>query len=79
MREAAAFVVVFVGQAEPALVEAGGDHDGAAGVVLALGGLDRPRAAAGQAHDLAEADLDAGCGRIVGELRGDLRAVRTSS
>jgi hypothetical protein len=46
-------------------------------VVLALGGLDRPGTAAGKTHDLAEADLDAGGGRIVGELRGYLRAVRT--
>ena len=75
MGEAAAFVVVFFGQAEPALAEAGGDHDRAAGMALALGGLDRPGTAAGKAHDLAEADLDAGRGRIVGELRRDLRAV----
>ena len=72
MGQAAAFVFVFLGQAEPALGEAGGDHDRAAGVALAFGRLDRPRAVAGKAHDFAEAELDAGGGRIVGELRGDL-------
>ena len=59
MGEAAAFIVVFVGQAEPALGEAGGDDDGAAGVALAFGGLDRPGAVAGEVCDFAEADLDA--------------------
>ena len=58
MGQAAAFIVVFLGQTEPALGEAGGDDDGAAGVALAFGRLDRPRAGAGQAHDFAEADLD---------------------
>ena len=58
------------------MFEAGGDDDRAAGVALPFGRLDRPRAGAGQAHDFAEAELDAGGGRIVGQLRGDLRAVR---
>ena len=75
MGKAAAVVLGFLGQAERALAEPGGDHDGAAGVAFAVGGLDCPRAGAGELHHFAEAQLDAGLRCFVGQLRGDLRAV----
>ena len=74
MGEPAAFVLLFIGQTEPALVESGRDHHGAAGVTLALGGLDSPRAVAGQLHDLAEAQFDSGDSGVVGHQRGHLGA-----
>ena len=74
MGEAAAFVLVLVRKAEPALVEAGGDHHGAGGVVFAVRGLDRPRTVSGKVHHLAEADFDAGNNSIVGQLRRHLGA-----
>ena len=61
--EAAAVVLGFLRQAERTLAEPGGDHDGAAGVAFAVGGLDRPRTGAGELHHFAEAQLDAGLRR----------------
>ena len=74
MGEAAAFEFVLVRNAEPTLVEAGGDHDRARGVALAVRGLDGPRAIAGKLDDLAEADFDAGDDGIIGQLRRHLGA-----
>ena len=63
-----------LGKAEPALVEAGRDHDGAGGVAFAVGGLDRPRTIAGELGHFAEADFHAGDDGVVGHERGHLRA-----
>ena len=44
-------------------------------MAFAFGRLDGPRAGAEEVHDLAEAQLDAGIGGLVGQLRGEQRAV----
>ena len=75
VRDAATLVVGLIGQPELALVESGGDHDRARGMLLALCGLDRPWAAARQACGLAEADLDAGDSGVVGHAGSHVGAV----